>query len=905
MCPQHRHKNLESLIKKEKGNKDKIGEQITLWWDEPVPAVEEKWEDVSKKSKPAANQNQSQNHPKDKRDFHNRDNHRDNSNNNNNSSNANHNNGGNGSNYSNRNNNDNHNTNNNNNNNNTRERRGDRDGHVGGRGYGRTGDRGGRGAGRGAAGGRGGGPDGRRTRGNREDGTKANRSDALSAPAAVSVSAEQPKPLEKQVVVELPVRAAVPAPVVAHTSQQPPTWASLAAAAAKAPAAPQPVAVAVAVAQELVSEDFPVPIVVLEEKSLPLSVPRKVAAALEGEDDYDVGIMSAQDPTPSGRVDSVSAPAPKTASSSSAPANGNVNVWATKGSAYLIQKEKFPVALEDASTLEQTSVADIDIAASLLSAPEDAHDLMVPVEAVDLLQSGWADASAVGPVSIDGPLMDHPASVAIIEEQPVAPVALEQPVPVPIVVPVEMKIKMKQPTMSLNMAHWDTGEGEDSVNHDFQFGGFDDHVSVDESAPVQESVSVATASPARPPPGLSMVGMPPMPEKIVSVSELENKLDGSALNNTKEAEPTKAEQTALPDNLNSAPQNMAPVATGGPPEGFAQQPGLPQQNYAAAGQYGMGMGMYNYNAQTAGVGAPNGFMGANVPGVGAPLGVPPQQKQQNLGQQQPAGGLPQQQQHGSIYGAPAAAPSIDNNAPANNDANNNHANAAMPPGMAGMAHYNPAFMYGQQPYQMPAQAYGVAPGYGFAGQYGGVQGFGYQQVMGQGAGYGQPQPYEDQGQHHGGNNHQGGYNNKNSGGNGGGGGGGGGYRGRNNHQNQQQQQQQQQQYQNQYNQQGHAAYGGQPYNMGYNDHFNQRGGYGQQPMDPYMQNSGYHQENEHGKGNKSKGNNRNNYGNNNQNTQQHQQGAQFGGLQQGGAGAGASDNSNPNPTFQGWSGGGL
>ena len=99
--------------------------------------------------------------------------------------------------------------------------------------------------------------------------------------------------------------------------------------------------------------------------------------------------------------------------------------------------------------------------------------------------------------------------------------------------------------------------------------------------------------------------------------------------------------------------------------------------------------------------------------------------------------------------------------------------------------------------------------------------------------------------------------------------------------------------------------------MGYNDHFNQqqRGGYGQQPMDPYMQNSGgYHQETEHVKGNKNKGNNRSNYGNNNQNMQhQYQQGGQFGGVQ-GGAGAGdggagASDNSNP--TFQGWGGGGL
>lgn len=817
LCPSHLHKELENLIKKERGNKDKIGEQIQRWWDEPVP--EEKWEDVGKKSKKVVKSYE-------RRD---RDSNREFS---------------------------------------RRDRDGERGG--GGRGYGRSGDRGGRGYGRGMAGGRGGGGDRRgRGRGDRTD------RKSTAAPAA-NMSAKAPAAASSAVKGSAPGSSLVK-PVTARPLQG--IWESRAAAAAapvETPAVPEPIPAA----------------------ALPDSVPESIEepsledVVVEEQKEIDVGVVSAQDPTPAGLMETSIVPPPS--KPVAAPVGGNV--WATKGSAHLIQAEKKPVApLAAEEVLEQSSPIDEPILTvpkeDLIIEPTNTLDngISTSVDASNISGTdGWAtEPAAVGPIAVDvadTPLLD---TTPVPEDNVVpVPVAVE-PTPAPVVPPsVEASIK---PTSVLNMGHWDNVESEESVNIHFgSFGQENDVASVDETTissstnnvvpvpvPVQETVPVptSTVSPARPPPGLGIGGMPPMPEKIVHVHELENQIENVTLNKEEEVKKTES----LPENLHSTPQNVVPTTV--PPEGFAQmpQPGVPQQSYAT--QYGMGM--YNYNAQAGSVGAPNGFMSVGVPG-GAPLGIPPQQKQQTPGQQQ--AGLPPQQ--GNIYGAPTpTAQSNDNNSAGNTESNSipsNPANAGIPPGMAGMAHYNPALFYGQQPYQM-GQPHGVgAYGFGFNGQYGGVQaGYGYQQVMGQGAGYGQP--YEDQAQHHGGNSHQGGYNSKNSSG-------GGAYRGRNNHHNQ---------YQNQYNPQGHAGYGGQPYNMGYNEHFNQRGGYGQQPMDPYMQSSGgYHQDNEHTKGNKNKGNSRNNFGNN-QNVHQYQQGGnQFGGLQ----GAGATDS---NPTFQGWGGGGL
>jgi hypothetical protein len=843
LCPEHRRKDLEALIRKEKGNKDKINEQIQNWWDEPVPTAEEKWEDVSKKKKPAVKTYE-------KRDR-----------------------GENG---------------NSNREFVRRERDSERGG--GGRGYGRSGDRGGRGGGRGSAGGRGSGSDRRgRGRGDRSHkkhiATDANTA-AQTAPEGSKAASESSALADK----ESSVAAAPPVakPVTARPLQG--AWGARAAAAAAPVPTPMPTPAA---APPAPAPAAPEPVEDTAEKTV-----EEAFGNIQPE--YDVGVVSAQDPTPAG-VTAVEKPPVVVPDPKPVPVAPSGNVWATKGSAHLINMEKKPlsppVVVDDVTFNIDDAlmpVPDID----LVVEPTETHDdgLSANMNGTMNGTSGWVtESSPVGPVSVDvvdAPLLDIPAPEEIILQVPVV-----EP-PLPEEAPAEIETALK-PTSVLNMGHWETGDGEEAVSHDFGFGSFgqeNDVTSVDETTissaannvpvapapvapvPVDNTASVAapTVSPARPPPGLG-IGMPPMPEKIVHVHELENKLEKTTLNQDEE----QKKSDSLPDNLNVAPQNAVPAS--GPPEGFAQmpQPGVPQQSYA--NQYGMGM--YNYNGQAGGVAAPNGFMG-----VGAPLGVPPQQKQQGLGQQQ-VGGIPQQQ--GSIYGAPAPAAqtqSNETNGTANNESNNtsaNPANAGMPPGMAGMAHYNPALFYGQQPY-LAGQPHGVsAYGFGYAGQFGGVQaGYGYQQVMGQGAGYGQP--YDDQTQHHQGNSHQSGYNNKNSAG-----GGGGGYRRNNNHHNQQQ-------YQNQYNPQGHGAYGGQPYNMGYNDHFNQRAGYGQQQIDPYMQQNsgGYHQDNDHGKGNKNKGNNRNNFGNN-QNAHQYQQGGnQFSGLQ----GATASDS---NATFQGWGNGGL
>mmetsp|Transcript_3867 Transcript_3867/g.7408 ORF Transcript_3867/g.7408 Transcript_3867/m.7408 type:complete len:881 (-) Transcript_3867:178-2820(-) len=857
-CPMHRHKDLEYLIKKEKGNKDKIAEQIQTWWDEPVPVVEEKWEDVSKKSTKKSSQSTK---------------------------------GGDGS------------------NNGPRDGRKDRGGETGmdgggatnvggGRGGGRGGsiqggggrsggDRGGRGYGRGGGsmgGGRGGGPDARRIRARGDRDVNVTDKSGPGGPSTLSGSSGAAATGPKPVSASRPLQGAWGARA---TASVPPTSSSGSQQQQQQQQVEQHQDVAAAsstVIPEVVAE----PVVVKA---------------------VDVGIMvSDKDPTPSGRTDSF-IPPPKVH-----PAPSTGNVWATKGSAHLIQAEKKSSVSAVAAPASTSGIMGGD--ESLLSTstnkvvakpPQEEESPMMtsvvePVSSVEVVEphpiqsSGWGSSPAnapilepspVGPVSMDSPLLEEPVRPRTVEAvaAPVASIVeTATSTRAPTSRPTSTSASLK-PTTVLNMGHWETGEGEESVSHDFGFGFDNDHTSVDEtttissatnnvntatSASVQETVSVAntTVSPARPPPGLG-IGMPPMPEKIVHVHELENKLENASLK-AKEEEPKKAPESSMPNSFHAVPQTMQPIIAG-PHDGFAQMPQMPQQSYAA-GQYGMGM--YSYTPQTGAVGAHNAFMGVGIPG-GAPIGVPPQQKQQNLGQQQ--GGTLSQQQ-GNIYGAsgPSGQANDSNISTASNEAANNPANAGMPPGMASMAHYNPAFIYGQQAYQM-GQPHGVGYGFGFAGQYGGVQaGYGYQQVMGQGAGYGQP--YDDQGQLHGGNTHQGGYSNKTST---------GGYRGRSTHHNQ---------YQTQYNPQGHGGYGGQPYNMGYTDHFSQRGGYGQQPMDPYMQNSPYQQNIDHGKGNKNKPNGRSNFGNN-----QYQQGGnQFGGIQGSG---GASDSSNP--TFQGWGGGGL
>jgi hypothetical protein len=347
-----------------------------------------------------------------------------------------------------------------------------------------------------------------------------------------------------------------------------------------------------------------------------------------------------------------------------------------------------------------------------------------------------------------------------------------------------------------NMGHWDTTktDSDETKNLDFGFGSFgnseDGTPSVGETTMSSSTQAVdnkehqatvqTAASPARPPPGLSIGSAPPLPANAVLVSDLESKLESASLG-------PKPVETVVPS------QPEPPKDTPGPPPGVGgpvhilPQVGGMNQNYNSP----YGMGMYNYNA--AGNAFVAGMHGAPV----LPGGVPPKG---GIAGQNAGSAPPHMMGQGGLYGAPSTSAGASASAPSDgNNAATPGTGTPMPPGMPNMGYPNPALFYGQQPYQM-GQPHG-GYGYGYGAQFGAaVQGgFGYQQgMMGQSGGY----PYDDQQQQ----GNSGGYQKNNS----------GGYRGRGGGN----------QYQNNYNPQG--GYGGPPYGMGY-DHFNQRGGYGPNP----------------------------------------------------------------------------
>jgi hypothetical protein len=508
----------------------------------------------------------------------------------------------------------------------------------------------------------------------------------------------------------------------------------------------------------------------------------------------EVRMFSQNDPTPSGLSN------PLESKPMAVPASGNV--WATKGSFHLIHaaKPKPPApATAPIAPAPPTSLVEQE-----LRTP--------PAPTEPALQSGLPPAVTVaagGAWSKGAPTSKHPPS------SPAAPKNMtnnmpSKPVPVS-PEPAAPVVPSRAPANVLNMGHWETGDTDDGQHLDFAFGSFGTDNDVDAASPAAAKESEAHVSPARPPPGLSLGGMPPMPDAVM-VHELENKMENASLNS--------APKKDKPENKPSLPQESnahAPVLPSG---------GVTQHNY---NQYGM-PGMYNYNAA-----AGNGFVGMHTP-AGPVLagGVVPQHhgKPQVGGITGPSvGGASAPQtvpQHGLYGSLPPAAPSSGNAAgtdSATGDATA-PAGAGIPPGMPGAIPYaNPALHYGQPQYYMGQPQGGIGYNYAAYGQFGGVAqgGFGYQQVMGQSQGYGAPH-YDDQ-SHQGTSHHSGGsggYQKNN----------GGGYRGRNAHHNNNQ-------YQNQYNPQQHGGYGGQPYNMGYQDHFNQRGGYGPGGMgDPYSMQQG-------------------------------------------------------------------
>jgi len=528
------------------------------------------------------------------------------------------------------------------------------------------------------------------------------------------------------------------------------------------------------------------------------------------------------------------------------PATGNV--WATKGSAHLIEAEKpkppvrQPISAPQNKDDEKNPQLQEELGTELLSngpiSPDtEEHNLVISPPSHSLGEdlkipdngNAWKLESDVG-------LSNSPHLAAIVppevihvdvpeeeaaEEDHEVPFEESQPEPV-----IEQSEQPKEEVASsslpagiLNMGKWDSEADEAGL--DFGFGSFG-HESdqpeakeEEEKEPIipQEQITqlnppplpveppTVSASPARPPPGLSITGMPPMPANAVLVHELENKLD------FKEPPAKKEEDTTQPpaDKATSTPAEQQPQPNYPEPSNPVL-PGMSQ--YTAV----YGMGMYNYNPSSLG-----NFVGVHTP-AGPVLATGALPKQNTTSQlQNTQSNLPSQHhQQGGLYGAPATSVSTNQESGASSETSN----SALPPGIAhGAIPYNPALYHGQQYYQM-GQPHG---GYGYGyGQYTGVQGgFGYQQVMGQN----NYQPYDDQhlSTQHSSNTYQ-----KSA----------TGYRSRSHHNSHTHGNHQ---YQNQYTPQ--QAYAAQPY-MAYSvDHFSQRGtGYG---PDPYMQQGSAYQSNTH------------------------------------------------------------
>lgn len=966
ICPEHRRKDLEGLVKKHKGNEAEIQQQISEWWNEPPPPVEQKWEDVGKKSSKKRGGGGGGTGDRDRDYGDHRSHHRD----------------GDRVERGNR---------------GHRERGGrDRDGER----YGGRSGGGGRGYGRNSSGGRG---NGRRY--NNSDRMNGNRGGGGGGASDYDKKEKQQQPQEKKI--EEPVPS--PAPFKNERPLQG-AWGQMRAAATASTTPPAPPTESAAEVPQSPSVSEPAPMIELK--------PEEEIATTK----LDVDTVTKEDTVSATFMDeSIVMEAnndipqkPVTATKSSG------NVWATKGSAHLIQAEKpkpppspakkkvqhtepqlsqeQPLLLDQLDNLADTSVSD-DVPNPASSATEAMDNGLPPsVNGANINASGWEPAASGdndvihqstiesvsnAPSTADTPLMlSDVKEDSVLKEDETNVVTSDQ----------------SRKSEVLNMGHWETGDAEESQSLDFGFGLENDVASVDETtisnttnnvaavpvtsiepqvAPISTKTEATTVSSATtatatvvatssvapglppPPPGLG-VAMPPLPDKIVHVHELENKLESASLAAATKEEPieNKTVDASLPEKVtnNLTPSTQASSSTSTvnattsttQPEGFMQMPnGVMSQNFNA-GAYGMG-GVYNgYNAQT---GVNTAFMGLPTPAgpvvspSPATAGVlPQQQKQPNIsGQQGVPNGLQQQQQpqqqqqqqQGSgLYGIPNAT-NQENNTSNDSNPTTNPSNG-MPLGMQHGMPYNPALFYGQQHYQM-GPSHGVGYGYGYGAQFGGVGGgFGYQQMaMQPGGAYGQP--YDEQAQHHGShnNNHQGNNNGSGSGNSSGGynkNGGGGGYRGRNNHSNHNNNNNNNhhnQQYQNQYNPGGHAGYSAQPYSMGYGD-FNQRGGYGP-PSDPYMQNSyqssssGFSQDDSQqlggAKGNKSKGNNRNSNfnGNMHQQYQQHGSGGspqlpgvtsqsshhqQFSGLQGGNTSENTVNNNNSTGlSYQSWGGG--
>eukprot|EP00545_Synedropsis_sp_CCMP1620_P004885 CAMPEP_0119005620 /NCGR_PEP_ID=MMETSP1176-20130426/1833_1 /TAXON_ID=265551 /ORGANISM="Synedropsis recta cf, Strain CCMP1620" /LENGTH=835 /DNA_ID=CAMNT_0006957453 /DNA_START=100 /DNA_END=2610 /DNA_ORIENTATION=+ len=707
VCPPHKRKDLDALIKAQNGDEDKIMQSIQEWWEEPATVVEPAWEEINKKA------------PKKKIP--------------------------------------------------------DGRGSIAGRGRGRGGGRGGAGRGGVERGRRSGGGRGRGREGGREGGGRGREGRGASskpkaqesAPETATTTAPVVEPVKEMLPPGVPIPVAPPAPQGA--------WGQPAPAVEQKPVPPPP----------------PPPIVV------PVEPPVLVKPV---------------------EMDVVAPSSPQAAPS---PVRSGGNVWATKGSAHLIKKENTPkprtTPHAPPAAPPVTTTTSRSHPQARVGPPKEQMDPLAPPP--NALESGLSASVNGANINAAGwkPSIAETSQLDSLGTTMAQTIVKETPAPLPKPEPTVTASKPPPPTNVLNMGHWETGDNDETQNLDFGFGSFgaeNDTPSVGETTmsgstgqidsskdTTAQTSSVPAASPARPPPGLSIGGgAPSLPAGAVLVSDLESKLEGTSVGQQGAGPgPAQSEKTAQPLAPN-APPGVPPPGVAGAGQILPQTAGM-NQNYNTA----YGMGMYNYNAAAA---AGNGFVAGMHGGQVLAGGIPPKQQAGIAGQApSSASGVPHLPQAGGLYGAPAGQAPSDTNA---DTAGAPGAATSMPPGMPNaMPAYNPALFYGQQPYQM-GQPHGVGGyGYGYGAQFGGaVQGgFGYQQgMMGQTGGY----PYDDQQQQ----GNTGGYQKNNS----------GGYRGRGSGN----------QYQNQgYNPQG--AYAGQPYGMGYHgDHFNQRGGYGPAGgMDPY------------------------------------------------------------------------
>ena len=290
------------------------------------------------------------------------------------------------------------------------------------------------------------------------------------------------------------------------------------------------------------------------------------------------------------------------------------SVWAIKGSAHLIQAEKQPAPAPKPAPAAKPPKKTVtpEEPPKQQQAPPPEPPAPIPQSPGPKLESGLPK-SVPPPPGVSTPSAWNqsvePAPAAPIERPPPSP-AVSSTISQPIAstdLPTSLdqapsKVPESPAAMKvLNMGHWDSG---DTDNIDFGFGSFgaapitapSPAAKPQSSLPPVASQTTATtsASPARPPPGLSISGMPPMPASAMTVADLENKLEGASL----------TQAPSAPKPVQPAP---ATTATQGGPPGVTPNPALPsaltQQNY---GQYNM-PGMYSYSNPGSGfVGMPTG-----------------------------------------------------------------------------------------------------------------------------------------------------------------------------------------------------------------------------------------------------------------------------------------------------------